>query len=217
MIIYLGVLAFPNWDIYGKLALYNPFTNGDRFYIYQLLTHMFIHSRDIFFHVLLNMVALWMFGSQMEKILGLKRFLKVYFLSGLFAAFAQILFNLGVVYFLTNDLNVYNYSFDILSEKLSKEQIIGLEKAIFTPMVGASGAISGIIGAFARYFPHQKIFIFPIPFPIAVRKALVLFIILSSLSAFFNIFSYMAHFAHIGGIITGYVMANFYLKKPHVF
>lgn len=211
IIMYLSVLAFRNYEIEDKLALYNPFFK-EKFHFYQFFTHMFVHSKH-FSHLLFNMMGLWMFGIQMEKIIGTTKFLKIYFSSALVASFLQLFFNLVLIYSITSIFDYNQIIANVSYFELDQSQIDRLRNSMFSPMVGSSGAVFGVVGAFARYFPSQKIFIFPIPFPIAVKKGLILCLILSILASLFDIFSHVAHFAHIGGIITGYLMGNYYLKK----
>ncbi|XOD69670.1 MAG: rhomboid family intramembrane serine protease [Flavobacteriales bacterium AspAUS03] len=183
----------------------------ERFRSYQLLTYMFVHSKGFVFHIFFNMLPLWMFGTQLEYLLGTRRFLMVYFFSGLLAALFQILFNLGVVFYFFQVLDFSQVEL-LLWGALTGEQRV-LVSALYAPMMGASGAVSGVVGTFARFFPDYKIFIFPIPFPIAIRKALGLFILGSLVLAVFNLVPGVAHFAHIGGTVGGYLLGSYYVKK----
>ncbi len=157
------------------------------------------------------MLALFMFGGQIETMLGVKKFIIIYFLSGILAALFQIIFNTSVLYYFvqTLDFSQAKKTLDYLNE----EQKINLYSSMYSPMMGASGAVSGIVGAFAKFFPEHKIFILPFPFPIAVRKALIIFIIGSFFSSIFNLAPGVAHFAHIGGILSGYFIVSFFYKK----
>ncbi|XOD67842.1 MAG: rhomboid family intramembrane serine protease [Flavobacteriales bacterium Tduv] len=210
ILIYVATYAFTKYDVDALLSLYNPM--GERFKVYQILTHMFVHSKSFILHIFFNMTALWIFGRQMEYILGTKIFLKVYFLSGLLAAFFQISFNLGIIFNLTHTLDFSQIELLPVQGTFTDTQKT-LISAMYAPMMGASGAVSGIVGAFARFFPNHKIFIMPIPFPIAVRKALGIFILGSLISAFFSLTPGVGHFAHIGGTVGGYFLRNYYWKK----
>ncbi|AEU09554.1 rhomboid family intramembrane serine protease [Blattabacterium sp. (Cryptocercus punctulatus) str. Cpu] len=209
ILVYTATFIFSQYKIEYLLSLYHPL--DDRFELYQIFTHMFVHSKRLFLHIIFNMLALFMFGGQMETLLGIKKFLIVYFLSGILASLLQLGFNTSILYYFvhTLDFSQAKKIFDYLNQ----EQRINLYSSIYSPMMGASGAVSGIVGAFARYFPEHKIFILPFPFPIAVRKALLIFIFGSFISAIFNFSPGVAHFAHIGGIISGYSIGNFFLKK----
>lgn len=212
IVVYVGIFVFSRYSLDILLALYNPFDT--RFELYQPLTHMFVHSRELFLHILFNMLALWMFGAQMEQILGSRKFIILYFASGIMAGLFQILFNAGIIYNYAGTLDFSQISRDeILYNSLSDKQRTALQLAMYAPMMGASGAVAGVVGAFARFFPDNKIFIMPFPFPIAVRKALIFFIVVSLVLALFNLSPGVAHFAHIGGTLAGYHLAGYYLRK----
>ncbi|WP_185867222.1 rhomboid family intramembrane serine protease [Blattabacterium cuenoti] len=209
ILVYTAIFVFSQYKIESILSLYHPL--DERFELYQILTHMFVHSKRLFLHIIFNMLALFMFGGQIETLLGVKKFIIIYFLSGILAALFQIIFNTGVLYYFvqTLDFSQAKKTLDYLNE----EQKINLYSSMYSPMMGASGAVSGIVGAFAKFFPEHKIFILPFPFPIAVRKALVIFIFGSLASAIFNLAPGVAHFAHIGGILSGYFIVSFFIKN----
>jgi membrane associated rhomboid family serine protease len=147
------------------LALY-PYSSG-LFKPYQLVTHMFAHGG--FMHILLNMYALWLFGSILERVWGAKRFLIFYFACGLAAGVTQMLL-------------VQN-----------------------APAIGASGAIMGLLAAFAYLFPNVEFFIIPIPFPV---KAKYMVAVIAAIDLFGGIQGSddVAHFAHIGGLVMGFIL-----------
>ncbi|HXL55337.1 MAG TPA: rhomboid family intramembrane serine protease, partial [Chitinophagaceae bacterium] len=142
-----------------------------------LVTHMFAHSPAIFFHILFNMYALWMFGSVLERVWGPKRFLVFYMICGLAAGVAQMM--------------------------LVKEGAA----------VGASGAIMGLLAAFAYLFPNTKFFILPFPFPV---KAKYMVAALAAIDLFGGFHpgnaDNVAHFAHLGGMVMGFILVLFWNK-----
>ncbi|XCI74850.1 MAG: rhomboid family intramembrane serine protease [Flavobacteriales bacterium] len=209
LLVYLAMFVFARYRLDNLLSLYNPM--DERFRSYQLLTHMFIHSKNFIFHIFFNMLTLWMFGTQLEYLLGTRRFLTVYFSSGLLAAFSQILFNLGVSFYFFQVLDFSQAEFPLRGTLTGEQRV--LVSSLYASMMGASGAVSGVVGGVARFFPDYKIFILPIPFPIAVRKALRLFVLGSVISAVFNLVPGVAHFAHIGGTIGGYFLGSYYVKN----
>lgn len=212
ILVYLGIFVFSNYHLDMSLVLYNPF--DERFKFYQFLTHMFVHSRGVFLHIFFNMLALWMFGTQMVQLLGNRPFLILYFSSGIAAGFFQIAFNMGVIYHHAGTLDLFQISHDgTLYYSLSDKERLALQSAMYAPMLGASGAVAGVVGAFAKFFPYNKIFIIPFPFPIAIGKALMFFLLGSFVMAFFNLYPGVAHFAHIGGTLTGYGLAHYYFRK----
>jgi Uncharacterized membrane protein (homolog of Drosophila rhomboid) len=209
ILVYTAAFVFSQYKIESILSLYHPL--DDRFELYQILTHMFVHSKRLFLHIIFNMLALFMFGGQIETLLGVKKFIIIYFLSGILAALFQIIFNTSVLYYFVQTLD-FSQAKKML-DYLNEEQKINLYTSMYSPMMGASGAVSGIVGAFAKFFPEHKIFILPFPFPIAVRKALIIFIFGSLVSAIFNLAPGVAHFAHIGGILSGYFIGSFFMKN----
>ncbi len=172
---------------------------------------MFVHSKRLFLHIIFNMLALLMFGGQIETLLGVKKFIIIYFLSGILAALFQIIFNTGVLYYFVQTLDFSQAQKTL--DSLNEEQKMNLYSSMYSPMMGASGAVSGIVGVFAKFFPEHKIFILPFPFPIEVRKAMTIFIFGSLISAIFNLAPGVAHFAHIGGILSGYFIGSFFYKQ----
>lgn len=152
------------------LALYS--FHSDNFKPYQLVTHMFAHSPDTFFHILFNMYALWMFGSILERVWGPKRFLIFYLICGLAAGVAE-----------------------------------GFLMDINGAAIGASGAIMGLLAAFAYLFPDTKFYILPFPFPI---KAKYMVAIYAAIDLFGGLHpggaDNVAHFAHLGGLVMGFIL-----------
>ncbi|WP_185851067.1 rhomboid family intramembrane serine protease [Blattabacterium cuenoti] len=213
ILMYTATFVFTQYKIENLFSLYHPL--DDRFELYQIFTHMFVHSKHLFMHILFNMLALFMFGGQIESLLGIKKFLIIYFLSGIIAASLQLFFNTSILYYFSHSLDFSKAQKTLYD--LNPEQRINLYSSMYSPMMGASGAVSGIVGAFARYFPEHKIFILPFPFPIAVKKALFIFIFGSLFSAVFNFSPGIAHFAHIGGILSGYLIGDFFLKKERMY
>ncbi|WP_185850458.1 rhomboid family intramembrane serine protease [Blattabacterium cuenoti] len=209
ILVYTATFVFSQYKIESFLSLYHPL--DERFELYQILTHMFVHSKRLFLHIIFNMLALFMFGGQIETLLGIKKFIIIYFFSGFFAALLQIIFNTSVIYYFLHTLDFYQAKKAL--DSLNEEQKITLYSSMYSPMMGASGAVSGVVGAFARFFPEHKIFILPFPFPIAVEKAIMIFIFGSFLSAILNLAPGVAHFAHIGGILSGYFIGSFFLKR----
>jgi len=157
-----------------------------RFAPWQLLTHMFLHGSIS--HLAFNMLALWSFGRILEKVWGVQRFLVFYLVCGIGAA--------------------------IISQLV--DQFILGPVSIYTSTVGASGAIYGLLVAFAMMFPNFKIMLIFLPVPIAA-KYFVPVILLIDLAAGFtgvSIFGQnIAHFAHLGGAFMGFLMIRYYQRS----
>jgi membrane associated rhomboid family serine protease len=169
--------------------------NAPQFEPYQIATHMFSHSPGLFIHIIFNMLALWMFGRILENFWGPQRFLLFYFACGVGAA----LCHLGIQYFRSEQLLQA-----VLSDNMAA---VEKYKGALAPALGASGAIMGIFAAFAYLFPNTTLFIMPIPFPIKAKWAVLG---LAAIDLFGGIANFsgdnVAHFAHLGGAITGFII-----------
>lgn len=228
IIFFLGTfLSFNSEFIYSLFGLYFP--ENVNFKFWQILTHMFMHGNVA--HILVNMFALWMFGSSIESILGSKNFLFFYLTCGLGAAVSQLVFLYYNYYvdleFFVNNGYQSSEIINILNNK-SKPQInslvndIGIEKvaSIFSnfnsTMVGASGAIMGILVAFGMFFPESKLMLLFFPIPIKAKYFIPAIIIMDLFSAITGqaIFSpsNTAYVAHLGGALTGFIIM-YYWKK----
>jgi membrane associated rhomboid family serine protease len=171
---------------------------SDVFRPYQIVTHMFMHGS--FFHLLFNMLSLWMFGTMLERIWGPKRFLTFYLICGVAAAATQL------------GSYAYDYSqIDRLS--LSSEDIRQYQEILrLNATVGASGAIMGVVAAFGYLFPNTQLFI--MPFPIKAKWAILGIIALDVFGGVVKVQGdNIAHFAHVGGAITGFLLVYFWNKK----
>ena len=198
------------------LALH--YFENDKFILSQLLTHLFMHGNEA--HLFFNMFGLWMFGSTLANIWGTNKFLFFYISSGFGAAVIQTLvyyLNIESVSSLLIDSGI---SRDIIIEMLrsgsantaifeyvSEENLANIYSDYNSVMVGASGAIYGVLVAFAYMFPNTKLMLLFPPIPIKA-KYLIPLIILGDLFFGFTSASIgpIAHFAHIGGAITGFIM-----------
>ena len=209
--------------VYDLFALHYPFS--PKFQIWQPLTHMFMHG-DIG-HIFFNMFGLYMFGTPIEQMWGRKKFIFFYLSTGFGAAAFQLLLyyfqinqvsnvllaegltvNQITTFFQTSDL-----PYDIV-ERIGREKLLSGLSAFNGVMVGASGALYGILVAFAFLFPNARLMLLFPPIPVKA-KILVPVLILSDL--FFGFTSYsigpIAHFAHVGGAITGLVMLWYWKKN----
>ena len=166
---------------------------------YQLVTHMFMHGG--IFHLLFNMLALWMFGTMIEKVWGPKRFLVFYLVCGLGAALAQ--------------MGSYTFDFwqiDQLTLSADNYEIYQTNLRIGCT-VGASGAIMGVLAAFGYLFPNTKLFIMPIPFPVKAKWAILGIIALDVFGGVSRTPNdNIAHFAHVGGALIGFLIVLYWNK-----
>ena len=216
VIVFVLAYLFPQMNTY--LAAYFP--TSPNFHSWQIITHMFMHGG--FMHIAFNMLTLASFGPVLERFLGDKKFLILYFLSGL-GAF--VLFNLWELFQLYQDAKpmiAEGYAFsDILYGNFGEiprnleESAMSVAEILKTPMVGASGAIFGVIAAFAILYPNAEMFIMFIPFPIKAKVLFPIAIVVSLVLGISGSGGNIAHFAHIGGALVGYILIKFWGRNRY--
>ena len=196
---------------------------------WQILTHQFMHAD--FMHILFNMFALWMLGVAVENALGSQRFLMFYLICGFGAALLHLLVfsweNQDFIYIFkhlseSEQINVANYVWQEMNfgtgnlasvSQLSSQEIrSGVPMA--TAMVGASGAIYGVLFAFGYLFPNVRLmiyFLFPIKakYFVAILAVIALFAGLNG-----NPADNVAHFAHLGGMVFAFLLFKYWKIKP---
>jgi membrane associated rhomboid family serine protease len=170
------------------------------FHPFQIFTHMFSHSPTMFFHIIFNMLVLWMFGRVLENIWGPKRFLIFYIACGLGAA----ALHLAVQYFRAEQL------WDAV--QAGNQEAVMKYRGALAPALGASGAIMGIMAAFAYLFPNTELFLIPIPFPIKAKWLVLGYVAYDLFGGLGVVGDNIAHFAHLGGAITGFIIVFIWNK-----
>lgn len=180
----------------------SPNETFSSFQPYQVFTHMFAHAPlPMVFHILFNMFTLWMFGRILENVWGGKRFLFFYLASGLGAAALHLL----IQYFRLEELLHAIQANDIAGIMKYKGALAGA--------LGASGAIMGVMAAFAYTFPNTELYIMFIPVPIKAKWAVLGFV---AIDLFAGVGSFsgdnIAHFAHLGGALTGFIIVYIWNK-----
>ncbi|GEC71727.1 Membrane associated serine protease, rhomboid family [Flavobacterium flevense] len=213
---------------YQILAMFFPENQG--FHFWQPLSHMFMHGN--FMHIFFNMFALYSFGSTLEHFWGEKKFLFFYISCGLGAVLVQT----GVSYYYFNDavsiLESNGFQRTEILQLLNQGKINTQWQSLLTAteyqnfissfattMVGASGAVYGLLIAFAFMFPNAELGIMFIPVPVKAKYFVPVYMLL--FDGFFGIFgnslmgidSGIAHFAHIGGAITGFLIMWYWKKN----
>ncbi|MFL2591563.1 MAG: rhomboid family intramembrane serine protease [Flavobacteriaceae bacterium] len=222
-IFFLATSLYGNY-LYKLFALH--YYQNPLFQIWQPLTHMFLHGN--FNHILFNMIGLWMFGSPLEQLWGKNKFIFFYISSGLGAAALQLIyssydFNSIFEILLNNGFNsdeiintikTNRYNTNWLSY-ISENQLSHLNESFNLSMVGASGALYGIIVAFAFLFPNVSLFLIFIPIPIKAKFFVPILIAGDLFFGVSNSFSIgpIAHFAHVGGALTGLAMMIYWKKN----
>lgn len=166
---------------------------------YQVVTHMFMHGG--FFHLLFNMLALWMFGTVVERAWGPKKFLIFYLICGIVAALTQM----GSYAF-----DYWQIDHTVLSLDFNNQYQEALRIGC---TVGASGAIMGVLAAFGYLFPNTELFIMPIPFPVKAKWAIIGIIALDVFGGVSRVpGDNVAHFAHVGGALAGLLLVLYWNK-----
>jgi membrane associated rhomboid family serine protease len=210
-----------NIDLNRLFGLF--YYQSDSFRPYQIVTHMFMHGGLT--HLFFNMFALWMFGRVLESVWGGKRFFIYFFVTGLGAAFLHTVVNFIEV--------------QSLMAKLSPEQIAivkadgaalwarqqnyvdtgmaALNRALNIPTVGASGAVFGVLLAFGMLFPNtQLMLIFP-PIPIKAKYFVIIYGVIELYLGLTKPGSNIAHFAHLGGMLFGFLLIKYWNKRSKNF
>ena len=189
------------------------FFSASDFHFYQLFTYMFLHAHHdindhvVFGHIFFNMFALWMFGCVIERVWGAKKFLFYYISCGIGAGLIQELVQY-ISYFAIDGLGSYEYV------SLNGASITVNDYLNQLTTVGASGAIYGILLAFGMLFPEERIFIFPLPVPIKAKWFVLAYVAIELFSALGTSGDGVAHFAHLGGMLFGFLMIRYWQKHP---
>ncbi|AVM49370.1 rhomboid family intramembrane serine protease [Capnocytophaga sp. oral taxon 878] len=216
----------PAVNLRDVLALH--YYQNQNFHWWQYITYMFMHADT--FHLLFNMYALWAFGAPLENIWGRNKFLFFYFSCGVGAA----LLHMGVNYFYVQQgleaLQSAGFPADQALDLLSRgmystnwETIINkstydsMMDTFFAPTVGASGAIYGILVGFAMFFPDAKLMLLFVPYPIAARYFIPIIVALDIVLGFTKTATIfggnIAHFAHVGGALIGFLIMFYWKRK----
>lgn len=178
------------------------------FKVWQPITYMFMHGSIA--HIFFNMFALYSFGSILEAHWGGKKFINFYLITGLGALALQWGVQAFEVYQLTgsvfNNLATLNVS-DAMEVKT-------LQQIYFGPMVGASGAIFGLLVAFAMLYPNLEMYIMFIPVPVKAKYIIPVYIVIE---LFLGVARFegdsIAHFAHLGGALIGFILVKLWKNK----
>ena len=209
-LIVINVLVFIGSQFAGEitydvLALHYPKNN--LFGIWQLVTHMFMHGSIS--HILFNMFGLWMFGSPLAQMWGKNKFLFFYFSTGIGAALLQVLVYHLQIQDWVNELVAQGYQLDAIYNSLQEGQSL-----FNVTMVGASGALYGVLVAFAFMFPNAELMLIFLPIPIKAKYFVPLILLMD---LFFGFSSYsmgpIAHFAHVGGAVTGFLIMWYWKRN----
>ena len=161
------------------------FPTSTEFQPFQLVTHMFMHAS--MGHLFFNMFGLYIFGPFVERTIGVKKFFQLYFIAG----FGAMLLHLGVDF-------------------LQYGQVIYHPDFVGIPMLGASGALMGVVAAFATLFPNMRVQLLIPPVSMKAKYMALLFIGLDLFLGLSGSNSGVAHFAHVGGALFGFLFIRLF-------
>lgn len=196
------VLELRGIDLTSLLGLH--FFLASDFHIYQFITYMFLHGGLT--HIFFNMFALWMFGNVIEQVWGPKKFLFYYICCGVGAGLVQEVVQYGT--YMYEGLAAYQYV-NTGTVQITTDAYINLWTTI-----GASGAVYGILLAFGMIFPNERLFIIPFPFPIKAKWLVVGYIAIELFSAMSAPGDGVAHMAHLGGMLFGWILIRYWKNHP---
>lgn len=189
-------------DLVSLLGLH--FFLAKDFHAYQFVTYMFLHGG--LSHIFFNMFALWVFGAIIERVWGPKKFLFYYISCGIGAGLTQEIAQYAN--YIIKGLETYQYV-SIEGNKILTADYLNLWNTI-----GASGAVYAILLAFGMIFPNERLFIIPFPFPIKAKWLVIGYIAIELFSALSSSGDGVAHTAHLGGMLFGFIMIRYWKKHP---
>lgn len=190
-------------DLTGILGLH--FFKASDFHVYQLITYMFMHGG--WMHIIMNMFMLWMFGMVIENVWGPKKFLFYYIVCGIGAGLCQEVAQYAS--YVIQGLDAYQFV-NAGGSQMPMDAYLNLMTT-----VGASGAIYAVLLAFGMLFPDERMFIIPIPIPIKAKWIVVGSVALELFYALGQPGDGVAHAAHLGGMLFGFILIKYWQKHPY--
>lgn len=193
------IMTFLNEDfMYRTFSLFYP--TSPFFRPWQIITHMFMHGG--FWHLFFNMYTLFFFGCVLERMWGPKKFLFFYFATGIGAA----LLHTGVQ---AIEMQVYMAQ----AAENSAGAIQAIHSLKMTPTVGASGAIYGVLLGYAMLFPDSVLTLLFPPVSLKAKWMVAIFAAIELFTGVFGMGGGVAHFAHLGGMLFGWLIIMYWKKK----
>ncbi|WP_407525184.1 rhomboid family intramembrane serine protease [Lacibacter sp. MH-610] len=204
VLVYLAQLFFKQIDVteLGSLHYYK----SEKFYPVQIVSAMFLHSPQTIMHIVFNMFGLYIFGSILERFWGSKRFLFFYLICGVGASILEQFTIPYTVERIVRSLDIHEQGFSIaqITEAYLQEY----------SALGASGALMGVMAAFAYLFPNTELMILFIPFPVKAKYLIPFFVLVDLFGGIYGIPGLnIAHFAHLGGALIGFLLVLYWNKK----
>jgi membrane associated rhomboid family serine protease len=217
VLIYLACFVVPGLND----ALTGYYFASPNFRPWQIVTHMFMHSMSDFTHIFFNMYALYLFGTALENYWGTKKFVIYYLTCGVGAFFLHM----GVNYFeiqkmmsALTDKEIYQVMITGLEEgRAYKVQMVELYSAINTGVVGASGAVFGVLLGFGMLFPNTELMLLFPPIPLKAKYFVMIYGAIEFYLAMRQTTGdNVAHYAHLGGMLFGYLLLKYWQKNSKV-
>lgn len=222
------------WPVFGLNGIVRHlglhYVGASHFNPAQIITYMFVHDQNTFFHVFFNMLTLFFFGPAMERVWGAKRFLLFYMVCGVGAALVQEgvwalemhhmmeQWKMSYSGALAHSLGIpFDDALAMVNQGLAEQNatltamVDQLKNSMVT--VGASGAIFGILLGFAFVFPNMPLYLFFIPVPIKAKYMVAGYAVIEFFCGIAGTMSTVAHFAHLGGMLFGLGMLLYWKKK----
>lgn len=221
VLFFLGTMTLGDqaYQLFSLFYYENP-----NFQIWQPITHMFMHGG--LFHIMFNMYALWAFGSPLEIQWGQKKFLFFYFSAGFGAALIHTLVNYYQVHSAMDAMMALGLSPDDVmtafntnvykgpvADEATKELMAAGYTAFNMPAVGASGAIYGVLVAFGMMYPNAELMLIFFPVPIKAKYFIPGLILMDLFFGLSGSQLGIAHWAHLGGALFGFIMAYYWKKS----
>jgi membrane associated rhomboid family serine protease len=221
-VLYLGTLAVRqvlNVDLNQTLGLY--YFGSPLFSPFQVITHMFMHGS--LGHIFFNMFALWMFGKVLEQVWGSKRFFIYYMVTGLGAMLLHT-FVLGLelnplIDYVRETYQIDKITPDVIDSlyNMPDPKAKALAVGLLTPTIGASGAVFGVLLAFGMLFPNTQLMLLFPPIPIKAKYFVIGYGVIELYLGIMQPGSNVAHFAHLGGMLFGFVLIKLWKRNRDVF
>ena len=224
MLIWLVEIIWPQFGVNGIIRhLGLHYVDASHFNPAQIITYMFVHDQNTFFHVFFNMLTLFFFGPMLENLWGAKKFIFYYMVCGVGAALVQ-----EGVWALTwkeeyiDGIAKLNLITKAEASALVDKYLAAGDSGILSAIdafknqmvtIGASGAIFGILLGFAFIFPNMPLYLFFIPVPIKAKYMVAGYAVIEFFCGVSGQMSTVAHFAHLGGMLFGLVLLLWWRHK----
>ncbi len=216
VLFWLGTILMNRMGMDLSMYLGGFYPGSPAFMPWQIVSHMFMHSavdangNIVLFHIFFNMFALFIFGTTLEKYWGSKRFLIYYMVSGIGAYF---------FYFFINGIQLYQFTGSFFPA-IEAVNMAGRSAQLiyYVPVVGASGAVFGILLAFGMLFPNTQLMLLFPPIPIKAKYFVMIYGAIELYSGLANNpGDNVAHFAHLGGMLFGFILIKYWQKNSNSF